>query len=130
RHPWLVDVQFAADAMLVSAFIHVTGGVASLFSSLYLLPIIAAATVRYRRGAQQVALLSAVLYLGLVSLQFVGAGLLPASLVSSVELPSMRSAQFTVALNLFGFLAVALLSGSLAERLRRAGDRLEEASSQ
>ena len=38
RHNWLVDLQFGADAMLVSAFIHVTGGIASNFSSLYLLP--------------------------------------------------------------------------------------------
>ena len=41
--------------MLVSAFIHVTGGITSYFSSLYLLPIIAASTVRFRRGALQVA---------------------------------------------------------------------------
>src|SRR3954468_9450276 len=39
RHQSLVDVQFAADAVLVSAFIHVTGGITSYFSSLYLLPI-------------------------------------------------------------------------------------------
>ena len=59
RHPWLVDLQFGADAMLVSAFIHVTGGIASNFSSLYLLPIIAASMIRSRRVALQVAGLSA-----------------------------------------------------------------------
>ena len=63
RHPWLVDLQFGADALLVSAFIHVTGGITSNFSSLYLLPIIAASTIRSRRVALQVAALSAVLYL-------------------------------------------------------------------
>ena len=42
RHLWLIDLQFGVDALLVSAFIHVTGGIASNFSSLYLLPIIAA----------------------------------------------------------------------------------------
>ena len=63
RHTWLVDLQFGADAMLVSAFIHVTGGIASNFSSLYLLPIIAASMIRSRRVALQVAGLSAVLYL-------------------------------------------------------------------
>src|SRR5688572_8130510 len=66
RSPWLVDLQFAADAMLVSAFIHVTGGITSLFSSLCLLPIIAASTVRFRRGALQVAGLTTILYLALV----------------------------------------------------------------
>src|SRR5207245_5083624 len=46
RQPWLVDVQFAADALVVSAFIYFTGGVASFFTSLYGLPIIAASVVR------------------------------------------------------------------------------------
>ena len=62
RHNWLADVQFAADAVLVSAFIFVTGGITSYFSSLYVLPIIAASTVRFRRGALQVATLSAILW--------------------------------------------------------------------
>src|SRR5262245_9772970 len=51
RHPWLLDVQLGADAILVSAFIHVTGGITSYFSSLYVLLIIASSTIRFRRGA-------------------------------------------------------------------------------
>ena len=39
-------------------------------------------------------------------------------------------ARYTVALNVFGFFAVALLSGSLADSLRSAGARLEEASTE
>ena len=42
--PVLVDLQFAIDAALVSACIYITGGIASDFSSLYVLPIIAAST--------------------------------------------------------------------------------------
>src|SRR5687768_11528885 len=38
RHEWLADVQLGADAILVSAFILVTGGITSYFSTLYLLP--------------------------------------------------------------------------------------------
>ena len=71
RHPWLVDLQFAADALLVSAFIHVTGGITSNFSSLYLLPIIAASMIRYRRVAIQLAAFSAVMYLALVAVQYI-----------------------------------------------------------
>jgi two-component system, NtrC family, sensor histidine kinase PilS len=132
RHPWLVDLQFAADAIIVSAFIHVTGGVTSYFSSLYLLPIIAASTIRFGRGALQVASLSAVLYLALVSVQYVDAQSLPAMLQPphAATLPTLRFAQYTVAINLFGFFAVAWLSGSLGESLRSAGARLEDASNQ
>ena len=43
-------------------------------------------------------------------------------------MPLGRFAQYTLAINIFGFVAVALLSGSLAERLRSADVRLEHAS--
>src|SRR3954469_17888358 len=129
RNHWLADVQFAADAILVSAFIHVTGGIASYFSSLYTLPIIAASTIRFRRGGLQVATLSAILYLGLVWLQYTAVPI-PALLQAQIpaSLPGLRFAQYTLAINLGGFFAVALLAGSLAEGLRSAGERLEDAS--
>ena len=129
RHPWLVDLQFGADALLVSAFIHVTGGITSNFSSLYLLPIIAASMIRYRRVAVQLAAFSAVMYLALVAVQYIDVDLPMARRFSpAVELPSVRVAQYTVAINLGGFMGVALLAGSLADSLRSAGARLEDAS--
>jgi two-component system sensor histidine kinase PilS (NtrC family) len=129
RHPWLIDVQLGADALLVSGFIHVTGGITSYFSSLYVLPIIAASVIRYRRTAFQVATLSAILYLAVVAAQYTdGFAFMPASWQLPVVLPGLRYAQYTVAINLFGFMAVALLAGSLAEGLRSAGARLEHAS--
>jgi two-component system sensor histidine kinase PilS (NtrC family) len=132
RQPWLVDLQFGADAVIISAFIHVTGGITSYFSSLYVLPIMAASTIRFGRGALQVATLSAVLYLALVSAQYSGVPGLPRLLQPALrlELPSLRFGQYTVAINLFGFFAVAWLSGSLAERVRSAGAQLEDASHQ
>ena len=130
RHPWLVDLQFGLDAVLVSAFIHVTGGIASNFSSLYVLPVIAASMIRSRRVAMQVASLSAMLYLALVLVQYVDVGLpdLVKRFTPIVELPTLGVARYTVAINLSGFFAVALLAGSLAESLRSAGARLEYAS--
>jgi len=134
RHRWLIDAQLGGDAILVSAFISVTGGVTSYFSSLYVLPIIAASTLSFRRGAVQVAGLSAILYTGLVSAQYLAAaGLLtlPLPFVNdALVLPPLRYAEYTVGINLFGFVAVALLSGSLAEGVRSAGVRLERASTQ
>src|SRR5262245_13643580 len=77
RHRWLVDLQLAGDAMIVSAFIYFTGGITSVFSSLYVLPIAAASTVQFRRGGLLIATLSAVVYVGLVSAQYlVASGLL------------------------------------------------------
>ena len=130
RHPWLVDLQFGVDAILVSAFIHVTGGIASNFSSLYVMPVIAASMIRSRRVALQVAGLSAMLYLSLVVVQYVDVGLpaLAKRFTPVVELPTLGLARYTVVINLSGFFAVGLLAGSLAEGLRSAGARLEYAS--
>jgi two-component system, NtrC family, sensor histidine kinase PilS len=133
RHRWLVDVQLAGDALIITAFIYLTGGIGSYFTSLYVLPIVAGSTLQFRRGGLLVATLSAVLYSGLVLAQyFAAAGLLTAPWLkeSSATLPARSFAQYTVALNLFGFFAVALLSGSLADSLRHAGARLRAASTE
>jgi two-component system, NtrC family, sensor histidine kinase PilS len=129
RHPWLIDVQLACDALIVSAIVHLTGGVASYFSSLYALPIIAASTVQSWRGGLMVSVLSSLMYGGLVVAQYQGVAALPV-IVAPEALPPIRVAVFSVGLNVFGFMAVAALSGYLAEGLRRTGEQLEETSSQ
>ena len=133
RYHWLIDIQLAIDAMIVSAFIYFTGGITSYVSSLYVLPIVAASVVRFRRGGLLVASASAVLYVAIVFTQFLtAAGILinPWLSAEGVVLPTAGTAQYTVATNLFGFFAVALLSGSLADKVRTAGVRLEQASTE
>src|SRR5262249_13411544 len=127
---WLVDLQLGGDAILVAAFIYVTGGITSYFTSLFVLPIVAGSTVQFRRGGMLVATLSAVLYVGLVLSQYFSAsGWLPYRWPNeyALALPSPSFARYTAALNVFGFFAVALLSGSLADSLRSAGDKLQQA---
>src|SRR5438093_7870184 len=89
RRRWLIDLQLAGDALIVSAFIYFTGGIASYFTSLYVLPIVAGSTVQFRRGGLLVATLSTVLYVGLVLAQYLAAsGLLAESwLMYSIALP-------------------------------------------
>jgi two-component system, NtrC family, sensor histidine kinase PilS len=133
RRRWLVDLQLAGDALLVSGFIYVTGGITSYFTFLYVLPVAAASTVQFRRGGLMIATLSTVLYTGLVTVQYLTAsGLLdyPSLLNGAIGLPPAPVAQYTVGLNVFGFFVVALLSGSLADSLRSAGMQLEQASSE
>jgi two-component system sensor histidine kinase PilS (NtrC family) len=128
---WLVDVQLSGDALIVSAFIYFTGGVTSYFTSLYVLPIVAASIVQFRRGGLLVATLSAVLYGGVVLAQYLTvAGYMHDPWLVSPVLPLRSVAQYAYVLNAFGFFAVALLSGSLAEGVRSTGVRLEQASSQ
>ena len=131
RQPWLTDVHFAIDAIIVSAAVFVTGGVESLFVILYTLPIVAASTIQFRRGGLQVAGLSTILLFGLVLAQYLNANgylQMPWDELVAADLPPVNVAQYTVALNAFGFFAVALLSGSLAERARRGEAQLEQAT--
>src|SRR4051812_1839139 len=72
KHRWLVNVQLGCDAVIVSAIVYITNGVSSYFSSLYTLPIIAASTIESRRGGLMVAILSSLLYSGLVLAQYYG----------------------------------------------------------
>src|SRR6187402_3238817 len=74
RQPWLTDVHFAIDAIVISAAVYITGGVESLFAILYMLPIVAASTVQFRRGGLQLAALSTILFFGLVVAQYLDAG--------------------------------------------------------
>jgi len=132
RARWTIDAQLGCDAVIVSSFIFLTGGVTSFFTSLYALPIIAASVIQFRRGGLMVATLSAVLYIGIVLTQYIPPSLTPdLRLVARAEtLPTRPAAQYVVALNLFGFFAVALLSGSMAESVRSAGARLERAATE
>jgi two-component system sensor histidine kinase PilS (NtrC family) len=131
RFPWLTDVHFAIDALLVSAAVLLTGGVQSLFTILYMLPIVAASSMQSRRGGLQVAGFSTILFVGLVMAQYLHAEgylILPRNITIDTRLPQVTVAQYTVALNSFGFFVVALLSGSLAERARLGEAQLVQAT--
>jgi two-component system sensor histidine kinase PilS (NtrC family) len=131
RFPALLDLHFAFDVLMVSACVALTGGVTSLFATLYVLPVVAASTIQFRRGALQLAAFGAVAFASLVLIQSMQAtghfGPLFGIVIGS-ELPAASVMQYTVGLNVFGLFGVALLAGSLAERVRRADVRLVQAS--
>jgi hypothetical protein len=69
RHRWIVALQLAIDVLIVSAIVHMTGGVHSYFSSLYALPIIAASVVQSWRAGMMIGTLSSLLYAGVALAQ-------------------------------------------------------------
>lgn len=128
---WLVDLQFGLDTCLVSALVLMTGGVTSVFVSLYALPIVAASAVQDRQAGILVGLLSSVLYVGLILAQYSTAfGLLEIPWMTDVATPPTSVALYMMDLGVVGFVAVAGLSGYLADRVNRADASLERASSQ
>lgn len=118
------DLHFALDAALISAYVYATGGVASLFTPLYALPVVAAAGVQYRRGSVRIAAIASVCFVGIVWSQYWRAG--GASVLEG--LPPADVAWVTVGINIFAFFAVAFLAGQLAENLRFADVAVEAAS--
>jgi len=128
RHPWIVDAQLVADTVIVSAIVFLTGGINSYFASLYALPIIAASAVGSRRGGMRIWTASALLFAGIVLLQFEAPGVLAG--VARETLPEGRIALYRVGLHVFGLFAVAALTGYLAEGLQRADAQLQRASTE
>ena len=131
RRRWLIDLQLATDAIVISAVVLLTGGVTSYFSSLYALPIIGASILQYRRGGLLVGSLSALLLACVVVGQYQGAFEFLENrwaAIGQVAKPPAMLAFYMVGLDVFGFLVVALLSGYLAERLRSAHASLARAS--
>lgn len=129
--PLLLAAQFAADALVVLAVVWSTGGLLSSYTPLMLLPVLAASVVGGRRAGLRAA---AVLALGVVGMTAVQYGWMPApsSLVQPLQrspLPFAPLAGYTVAANVGGFLAIALLVGHLSESLSRTGADLARATS-
>jgi two-component system, NtrC family, sensor histidine kinase PilS len=131
RSPWLIDLQFAFDVCTVTAFIYFTGGVTSYFALLYVLPIVGIASLKFRSGSLRVAVLSASLYTAVAVAAYAGGpGYIGGLWMDDMRalLPPLRVATLAVGADAIALVAVALLAGSLAERLRSANARLEDAS--
>jgi two-component system sensor histidine kinase PilS (NtrC family) len=124
RFALTADVHFAFDATLISAYVYATGGVASVFTPLYALPVVASAGVQYRRGSVRAATLASICFIAIVWSQYWW----PQTASVLEGLPPVDVAWVTVGINVFAFYAVAFLAGQLAENLRWADVAMEAAS--
>ncbi len=119
----LAFLQIAGDVLLVAWLVALTGGIDSGFSILFHITIISASINRSRRGGYFAASLASILYGGMLDLQYYN------------MLGYARSTNFTAGqvlyllfVNILSFYLVALLSGSLSERLRKTRQELQEKS--
>lgn len=116
-------LQMLSDAAILTAVIYVTGGVESYFIFLFPLIIVAAGISLPRSGAYLVASLSFILLGGTFELSY--RQVIPEYSEHEIEPRKMQTSIFT---NLFGFMAVAYLSSTLADSLRRTGRQLTQTS--
>ncbi|MBU1205387.1 MAG: PAS domain S-box protein [Proteobacteria bacterium] len=118
--------QILADVFFVTLLIYFTGGIESVFSWVYLLPIFGASAILYRRGGLLVASASSILYGTLLDLEFYQV-ILP--LGSRFALPVGYKSSYVfylMAVNIIAFYLVAILSAYLSEQVRRKDEELRE----
>ena len=122
--PSFIYVQLAGDALVVTAFVRITGGLDSPMSFLYLLPIAVASMLLFRRGGMALAAASFVLYAALV-LHGVGWSGLTSWLGPAEPEETWRVSYFLI-VHAVAFVAVALLASYLSERVRAQNRELAE----
>jgi two-component system sensor histidine kinase PilS (NtrC family) len=125
RMMMFIQVQVVWDILFSIALVYFTGGIASPFSFVFILVIISGGIFLSRKELLFVASASAILYGSLLDLQFFG--YLP--LLKGLPFPeeiSGRDVFYSVFLNVLAFIFTALLTGSLAESLRKSEAALEK----
>ncbi|HXV76861.1 MAG TPA: ATP-binding protein, partial [Candidatus Polarisedimenticolaceae bacterium] len=116
---FFVVLQLVGDAVIVTFFVGITGGIDSPMSFLYLLPIAVASLLLYRSGGLA---LAAVCW-GFYAASVLGLDVSPVSGSLSRE---PAHVVYVLVAHLVGMLACAVLSSHLAERMRAQGRELAE----
>ena len=123
---FLLYFQVIMDTVLVSLLTFVTGGIASIFSFLYLVVIVYASIILYRKGSFVVASLSSLQYAGLVSLEWYGF-LKPFYSQIGVGIQDLDYSfvVYKVIVTIFGCFLVAFLSSYLAQQTVKTEQELK-----
>jgi two-component system sensor histidine kinase PilS (NtrC family) len=124
RQRHFVNAQISWDLIFVVLVIYLTGGVDSLYSFLFILVIIAASVFLPRPQLLVVASAASILYGSLLDLQYYGYLPLFAGPSQPKDLQHY-DVFYAVFLHVGAFFLTALLSGALAERLRRSEEARE-----
>jgi two-component system sensor histidine kinase PilS (NtrC family) len=117
-------VQFAGDLLVETLLIYFTGGLDSPFSFLYLVSIITASMLLYRRGGLLTASGAVILYGALADVLYYE--IIPVPLKAWFTPTSWTSSRlyFNMATNFVGFYATALLASYVSEKLQKTSEEL------
>jgi two-component system, NtrC family, sensor histidine kinase PilS len=117
---WILSfVQVMVDLVYGTVLVHFTGGATSVFTVLYVFPILTSGILHPRRGALFIASVASLLFGLLINLEFYG--VIPHSRWPWV-IPWSETTSFYVlwvlVVNITSFFLVAMLSSSFSEQLR------------
>lgn len=120
-----LSLQIAGDLVVETLLVYFTGGLDSPFSFLYLVSIITASMLLYRRGGLLTASGCVLLYAGLGDLLYYQVIPVPEqSLFAQTTFTSLRL-YLNMATNFAGFYATALLTSYVSEKLRETSLALD-----
>jgi two-component system sensor histidine kinase PilS (NtrC family) len=117
--------QIGGDLVIETFLVYFTGGLDSPFSFLYLVSIITASMLLYRRGGLLSASGAVILYGGLGDLMYYGLLQQPAQSWFVATAWSSSRLYLNMATNFAGFYATALLTSYLSEKLQRTSQELD-----
>jgi len=118
-------IQSIGDVLMTTVIIYLTGGIESIFSFVYILSIINASFVLYRRGALIIASLSIILYGLVLDLQYYQY-ITPAYSRGLYTGPYWALELFyRILINMVAFYLVAFLSGYLSQQAEETRQKLE-----
>jgi two-component system sensor histidine kinase PilS (NtrC family) len=123
---WLVAqayLQFVGDLLLISGLVYSFGGITSPFSLLYLIVVAVASAMLRRSAGTTVATIAYALYA--TTLLGIFFGWLPNQGVPDEEGATVFRLVYNLAVHLFAFYAVALLTSYLAAGVSQAEQQLE-----
>lgn len=118
-------LQIAGDLGVETLLVYFTGGLDSPFSFLYLVSIITASMLLYRRGGLLAASGASILYGSLVDLMYYAFLPMPEQTIFLPTAWSSSRLYFNMAANFLGFYAAALLTSYLSEKLQRTSEELD-----
>ena len=119
-------LQLTGDVLVITLLLYFTGGTRSSFSFLYILIIITASILLYRRGSLYIASFSSISYGLLVDLLYYK--VIPYYDLRPYEISeiSWRLIYYYIFIHIFAFYSTAFLSSYLSERLKRTRTALAE----
>jgi two-component system sensor histidine kinase PilS (NtrC family) len=118
-------VQILGDLCVETLLVYFTGALDSPFSFLYLVSIITASMLLYRRGGLMTASAASIFYGVLCDLLYFHIMPLPEQSLVEVTAWSSSRVYFNIATNLAGFYATSLLTSYLSEKLQKTSVELD-----
>jgi two-component system sensor histidine kinase PilS (NtrC family) len=118
-------IQIVGDLLVETVLVYFTGGLDSPFSFLYLVSIITASMLLYRRGGIFSASGAVILYGALGDLMYYGVLRTPAQTWFVPTAWSSSRLYLNMATNFAGFYATALLTSYISEKLQRTFEELD-----